>query len=90
MSRLLVRRARRPGLSPRAGFTLLELMISLSIFAIVVAGVFESLTRQHKTSIVTENVVEVQNNVRAIGSQSSVIVIMLRRGPIVTLPCGVS
>ncbi len=68
MSRPIVRRARRPGLSPRAGFTLLELMISLSIFAIVVAGVFESLTRQHKTSIVTENVVEVQNNVRAIAS----------------------
>ena len=68
MSRLLVRRARRPGLSPRAGFTLLELMVSLSIFAVVVAGVFESLTRQHKTSIVTENVVEVQNNVRAIAS----------------------
>ena len=68
MSRLHVRRTRQPGLSPRAGFTLLELMISLSIFAIIVAGVFESLTRQHKTSIVTENVVEVQNNVRAIAS----------------------
>jgi prepilin-type N-terminal cleavage/methylation domain-containing protein len=50
------------------GFTLLELMISVSILSIVVIGVFESLTRQHRTSIVTENVVEVQNNVRAIAS----------------------
>lgn len=52
----------------RAGFTLLELMISVSILAIVVLGVFESLTRQHRTSVVTESVVEVQNNVRAIAS----------------------
>jgi len=52
----------------RAGFTLLELMISVSILSVIVVGVFESLTRQHKTSIVTENVVEVQNNVRAISS----------------------
>jgi len=50
------------------GFTLLELMISVSILSIVVVGVFESLTRQHRTSIVTESVVEVQNNVRAIAS----------------------
>ena len=52
----------------RAGFTLLELMISVSILGVVVLGVFESLTRQHRTSIVTESVVEVQNNVRAIAS----------------------
>ncbi|MBK7950146.1 MAG: prepilin-type N-terminal cleavage/methylation domain-containing protein [Deltaproteobacteria bacterium] len=61
---VIARVARRP----RAGFTLLELMISISILAIVVVGVFESLTRQHRTSIVTESVVEVQNNVRAIAS----------------------
>jgi prepilin-type N-terminal cleavage/methylation domain-containing protein len=54
--------------SKREGFTLLELMISLGILSIVVIGVFESLTRQHRTSIVTESVVEVQNNVRAIAS----------------------
>ena len=65
----------RPDLAPmrlqrprHAGFTLLELMISVSILSIVVLGVFESLTRQHRTSIVTESVVEVQNNVRAIAS----------------------
>ncbi len=52
----------------RTGFTLLELMISVSILSVVVLGVFESLTRQHRTSIVTESVVEVQNNVRAIAS----------------------
>lgn len=52
----------------QAGFTLLELMISVSILGVVVLGVFESLTRQHRTSIVTESVVEVQNNVRAIAS----------------------
>ncbi|MBY0401585.1 prepilin-type N-terminal cleavage/methylation domain-containing protein [Myxococcota bacterium] len=58
----------RSGARRRAGFTLLELMISASILSIVVLGVFESLTQQHRTSIVTESVVEVQNNVRAIAS----------------------
>lgn len=52
----------------RRGFTLLELMVSLAILSIVVIGVFESMTRQHRTAVVTENVVEVQNNVRAIAS----------------------
>lgn len=51
-----------------SGFTLIELVIALSILSIVVVGVLESLTRQRRTSIVTENVVEVQNNVRAIAS----------------------
>ena len=50
----------------RGGFTLIELMLAVSLLSIVIIGVFESLTRQHKTSIVTENVVEVQQNVRAI------------------------
>ena len=71
MSRALFRsfRPARPVVrAPRAGFTLLELMVSVSILSIVVIGVFESLTRQHRTSIVTESVVEVQNNVRAIAS----------------------
>lgn len=65
-SRLRVRRA--GARARQAGFTLVELMISVSILSIVVLGVFESLTRQHRTSIVTESVVEVQNNVRAIAS----------------------
>ncbi len=50
----------------RSGFTLIELMLAVSLLSIVILGTFESLTRQHKTSIVTENVVEVQQNVRAI------------------------
>ncbi|HIG70118.1 MAG: prepilin-type N-terminal cleavage/methylation domain-containing protein [Myxococcales bacterium] len=50
----------------RQGFTLIELMLAVSLLSIVIIGVFESLTRQHKTSIVTDNVVEVQQNVRAI------------------------
>jgi len=48
------------------GFTLVELMLAVSLLSIVVLGVFESLTRQHKSSIVTESVVEVQQNMRAI------------------------
>ena len=50
------------------GFTLLELMLALSLLSIVIIGVLESLSQQRKTSIVTENLVEVQNNVRAISS----------------------
>lgn len=57
-----------PDLRGRSGFTLLELMVSVTILFFVVAGVFESMTRQHRSSMVTENVVEVQNNARAIGS----------------------
>ncbi len=48
------------------GFTLVELMLAVSLLSVVVIGVLESLTRQHKSSIVTESVVEVQQNVRAI------------------------
>ncbi|MFK7897224.1 MAG: PilW family protein [Myxococcota bacterium] len=50
------------------GFTLLELMIAMVLLSVVILGVFESLTRQHKASIVTEDIVEVQNNTRAIAS----------------------
>ena len=50
----------------RMGFTLVELMLAVSLLSIVIIGVLESLTRQHKSSIVTESVVEVQQNVRAI------------------------
>lgn len=68
MSHRIPTRSLRSATAGRQGFTLLELMISVSILSIVVVGVFESLTRQHRTSIVTESVVEVQNNVRAIAS----------------------
>lgn len=52
----------------RGGFTLLELMLAMTMLSIVIVGVLESLTRQHKTSITTENIVEVQQNVRAIST----------------------
>jgi prepilin-type N-terminal cleavage/methylation domain-containing protein len=55
-------------LRDRQGFTLIELMLAVSLLSIVVLGVMESLTRQHRTSIVTENIVEVQQNVRAVSS----------------------
>jgi len=50
----------------QAGFTLVELMIAATLLSIVMVATFESLTRQHRTSIVTENVIEVQQNVRAV------------------------
>lgn len=50
----------------RRGFTLVELMLAVTLLSIVIVGVLESLTRQHKSSIVTESIVEVQQNVRAI------------------------
>lgn len=52
----------------RGGFTLVELMLTVTLLSIVILGVLESLTRQQKTSIVTEQIVEVQNNVRAVSS----------------------
>jgi prepilin-type N-terminal cleavage/methylation domain-containing protein len=56
--------ARRRGV----GFTLLELMFAMAILAIVLAGIFESFSRQLKSSIVTGEVVEAQQNLRAIGA----------------------
>jgi prepilin-type N-terminal cleavage/methylation domain-containing protein len=50
----------------RSGFTLLELIIAVVILGIVVSATLESLSRQHKSSIVTEDIVEVQQNIRAI------------------------
>lgn len=50
----------------RQGFTLVELMLAVTLLSIVIVGVLESLTRQHKSSIVTESIVEVQQNTRAI------------------------
>jgi prepilin-type N-terminal cleavage/methylation domain-containing protein len=58
----------RERLRDRQGFTLIELMLAISLFSIVILGVMESLTRQHRTSIVTENIVEVQQNVRAVSA----------------------
>ncbi len=52
----------------RAGFTLIELMLAMTLLSIVVIMTLDSLTRQQKTSIVTEQIVEVQQNVRAVSS----------------------
>jgi prepilin-type N-terminal cleavage/methylation domain-containing protein len=51
-----------------AGFSLIELMVATVILAIVLAGVFESFVLQMKSSMVAEEVVEAQQNVRAIAS----------------------
>ncbi|HKK52013.1 MAG TPA: prepilin-type N-terminal cleavage/methylation domain-containing protein [Myxococcota bacterium] len=59
---------RRVVRSRAQGFTLLELIIAVVILGIVVSATLESMSRQQKTSVVTEEVVEVQQNVRAIGS----------------------
>jgi len=52
----------------RAGFTLIELMLAVTLLGIVMYMTLDSLTRQQKTSIVTDQIVEVQNNVRAVAS----------------------
>ncbi len=56
-------RARRSG-----GFTLVELMLTVTMLSIVMYLTMESVNRQQKTSIVTDQVVEVQNNVRAVAA----------------------
>lgn len=48
------------------GFSLLELMISVGLMGIVIAYVFQSFVVQHRTYVVTEQVSEAQQNLRAI------------------------
>jgi prepilin-type N-terminal cleavage/methylation domain-containing protein len=50
----------------RQGFTLLELMIAVGVFLVVMAGVFQTFSVQHKTSAVVEEVAEMQQNLRAV------------------------
>ena len=50
------------------GFTLVELMLAVTMFSVVMYMTLDSFTRQHKTSIITDQIVEVQNNVRAVSS----------------------
>ncbi|MBJ19942.1 MAG: prepilin-type N-terminal cleavage/methylation domain-containing protein [bacterium] len=52
----------------RRGFTLIELMLAMTMLSIVVILTLDSLTRQQKSSIVTEQIVEAQQNVRAVSS----------------------
>lgn len=49
----------------QAGFSLIELMIALAISAIVFAAVYASYTTQQKSQVVQDQVVEMQQNIRA-------------------------
>jgi len=60
--------ARDPGARLRSGFTLIELMLVVTMLSVVMYLTLDSLRSQQKTSIVTEQIVEVQNNVRAVSS----------------------
>lgn len=60
------RTKRRMGARRSSGFTLVELMLTVTMLSIVMYLTMESLNRQQKTSIVTDQIVEVQNNVRAV------------------------
>jgi len=58
--------ARRPGhRGAEGGFTLIEMMISILIMLIIVAGVLLSFLGQRSTNLNQENVAEVQGNLRA-------------------------
>lgn len=50
----------------QAGFTLIELMVSAVIMLIVVVGITNAFTTQHKTYIVVDQVTEAQQNLRAV------------------------
>lgn len=51
----------------RAGFTLLELLIAMGVLGIVVVYVMQAFTASNKAYTVTDQVVESQQNLRAIG-----------------------
>jgi len=58
--------ARRPEhRGAEGGFTLIEMMISITIMVIIVAGVLLSFLGQRSTNLNQENVAEVQGNLRA-------------------------
>jgi type IV pilus assembly protein PilW len=46
------------------GFTLIEMMISVAIFGIVMAGIYQTYDSQQKTYIVQEQVIDMQQNHR--------------------------
>jgi len=61
-----LQQARRMRRARSAGFTLIELMLAVTMLSIVMYMTLDSLTRQNKTAIVTDQIVEVQNNIRAV------------------------
>jgi type IV pilus assembly protein PilW len=46
------------------GFTLVEMMISVAIFSIVMAGIYQTYDSQQKTYIIQEQVIDMQQNQR--------------------------
>lgn len=50
------------------GFTLVELMVAVALLAIVVFYLLQTFTIQHRTYVVVDQVTEVQQNSRVIGS----------------------
>ncbi len=50
--------------APDRGFTLIELMISLAIFAVVSLAAFSVLSASQKTAIMNDQTVQIQRNVR--------------------------
>ncbi len=47
------------------GFTIIELMIAMAIFAIVITGIYQSYTQQHMSYLVQEQTATMQQNYRA-------------------------
>lgn len=46
------------------GFTLVEIMVAMAISFIILAGVYVSLNSQHKSYVVQDDIVEMQQNIR--------------------------
>ena len=53
----------------KRGFTLIEMMVSLAVFAVVSAVLMEMMVRQSRTYTVVEDVAEAQGKARAVASQ---------------------
>ena len=49
------------------GFSLIELMVSAAIVIIVMVGITQAFTTQHRTYVVVDQVTEAQQNLRAVG-----------------------
>jgi prepilin-type N-terminal cleavage/methylation domain-containing protein len=50
----------------RQGFSLLELMVALGVFAVVIVYLFASITTQHQTYVVVDQITETQQAARTI------------------------
>ncbi len=66
MMRASLRQGIRNTVRHTAGFTLIELMIAVGILAIVVVAVMQSFVVQNKAYTVTDQVIEAQQNLRAV------------------------